>query len=72
MKMKLMKNTKYSQQEFSWKVFEPETATDFTFRVNKSYVPFTCKFHIVTLHFCADSSQVLQVKNYFFSVFSYD
>ena len=46
-KLKLIKSKKYLQQKFSWKVFVPETATDFTFRVNKSYVPFTCKFPVV-------------------------
>ena len=44
MKMKLMKNKKYLQQKFSWKVPVWETTTDFMFRVSKSYVPFTCKF----------------------------
>ena len=41
---------KYLQQKFSWQVRLPETATDFTFRISKSYVPFTCKFSMV-MHF---------------------
>ena len=47
MKTKLMKNTKYLQQKFSRKVFVTKTTADFTSRVSKSYVPFTCKFPMV-------------------------
>ena len=47
MKMKLMKNKKYLQQKFSRKVPVPQTTADFTSRVSKSYVPFTCKFPMV-------------------------
>ena len=47
MKMKLMKNKKYLQQKFSRKVPVPQTTVDFTSRVIKSYVPFTCKFPMV-------------------------
>ena len=50
MKMKLMKNKKYSQQKFSRKVLVPQTTADFTLRFSKSYVPFTCKFPMV-MHF---------------------
>ena len=48
--MKLMKNEKYLQQNFSPKVLLPETAADSTLRVSMSYVPFTCKSPMVT-HF---------------------
>ena len=44
MKMKLMKNKKYLQRKFSQKVLVPQTTVNFTSRVSKSYVPFTCKF----------------------------
>ena len=47
MKMKLMKNKKYLQQKFSRKVLLPQTTADFTSKVSKSYVPFTCKFPMV-------------------------
>ena len=50
MKMKLMKNKKYLQQKFSQNIHVPQTTTDFTLRVSKSYVPFTCKFPMV-MHF---------------------
>ena len=51
MKMKLMKNKKkYLQRKFSQKVLVPKTKADFTSRVSKSYVPFTCKFPMV-MHF---------------------
>ena len=45
--MKLMKNKKYLQQKFSWKVLVPKTTAAFTLRVSKSYVPFTCKIPMV-------------------------
>ena len=47
MKMKMMKNKKYLQQKCSRNVLVPETSADFTSRVSKSYVPFTCKFPMV-------------------------
>ena len=50
MKMKMMKNKKYLQQNVSRKVLVLQTTTDFTSRVSKSYVPFTCKFPMV-MHF---------------------
>ena len=50
MKMKLLKIKKYLQQKFSRKVLVPQTTADFTSRVNKSYVPFTCKFPMI-MHF---------------------
>ena len=50
MKMKLMKDKKYLQQKFSRKVLVPQTTVDFTSRVCKSYVSFTCKFPVV-MHF---------------------
>ena len=48
--MKLMKNEKYLQQKFSRKILVPETTADFTLRVSKSYVPFTCQSPMV-MHF---------------------
>ena len=50
MKMKLMKNKKYLQQKFSRSVLVPVTTAEFTLRVSKSDVPFTCKFPVV-MHF---------------------
>ena len=50
MKMKLMKNKKYLQWKFSPKVLVPQIAADFTSRVSKSHVPFTCKFPM-EMHF---------------------
>ena len=41
MKMKLMKNKKM-QQKFPRKVLVPQSTAEFTSRVSKSYVPFTC------------------------------
>ena len=57
MKMKLVKNRKYLQQTFLLKVFVHGTATDFTFRVSKIRVPFTCQFSmtmyfVLILHKC--------------------
>ena len=43
MKMELMKNKKYLPKKCSRKVHVPQTTANFTSRVNKSYVPFTCK-----------------------------
>ena len=64
--MKLMKNQQYLEQKFSREVLVPQTTADFTSRVSKSYVPFTCKIPYGKLNaFCADSSQALQVKNQF-------
>ena len=48
--MKLMKNKKYLQLKFSRRVLVSQTTADFTSRVIKSYVPFTCKFRMV-MHF---------------------
>ena len=52
MKIKLIKNKIYLQQKFSRKVhvLVPQTTADFTLRVSKSYIPFTCKFPMV-MHF---------------------
>ena len=49
MKMKLVKNIKYLQQTFyEMYIYNvQETATDFTSRISKSYVPFTCVFPMV-------------------------
>ena len=69
MKMKLMKNKKYLQQKFSRNVLVPETTADFTSRVSKSYVPFTCKFPMV-MHFVPILPRS-EVKTNFY-VFSYD
>ena len=69
--MKLMKNKKYLQQKFSRKVLVPQTTANFTSRVNKNYVPFTCKFPMV-MHFvqsCFTSDAGLKPICY---VFSYD
>ena len=68
--MKLMKNKKYLQEKFSCMVLAQITTTDFTSRVSKSYVPFTCKFPMVmhfvlVLHKCYGS----KCNSY---VFSYD
>ena len=45
--MEPMKNEKYMQQKFSRKVLVPKTTADFTLRVSKIYVPFTCKSPMV-------------------------
>ena len=70
MKMKLMKNKKYLQQKFSPKVLVPQTIADFTLRVSKSYVPFTCKFPMV-MHFLPILLKRCRSKTNFY-VFSYD
>ena len=70
MKMKLMKNKKYLQQKFSGKVLVPQTTANFTSRVNKSYVPFTCKFPMV-MHFVPILHRRCRSKTNFY-VFSYD
>ena len=70
MKMKLTKNKKYLQQKFSWKVHVWETTTDFTFRVSKIYVPFTCKFPMV-MHLVLILNKHTGSKTNF-HVFSYD
>ena len=70
MKMKLMKNRKYLQQKFSRKVLVPQTTADFTSRVSKSYVPFTCKFPMV-MNFVPILQRRCRSKNNFY-FFSYD
>ena len=70
MKMKLIKNKKYLQQKFSRKVLVPQTTADFTLRVSKSYVPFTCKFPMV-MHFVPILHRCCRSKTNFY-VFSYD
>ena len=70
MKMKLMNNKKYLQKKFSLKVHVPQTAVDFTSRVSKSYVPFTCKFPMV-MHFVPILHRCCRSKTNFY-VFSYD
>ena len=70
MKMKLMKNKKYLQQKFSRKVLVPQTTADFTSRVSKSYVPFTCKFPMV-MHFVPILHMPCRSKTNFY-VFSCD
>ena len=52
------------------KGFVPKTATDFTLRFSKSYVPFTCKFPMV-MHFVLILHKRGRSKTNF-SVFSYD
>ena len=51
MNNKLIKNEKYLQEKFSLKVLVPETTADFTLRVDKSYVPSTCKSSNMFTHF---------------------
>ena len=70
MKMMPTKNKKYLQQIFSLKVFVSKTATDFTFRVSKSYVPSTYKFPMV-MHFVLIYHKRRRLKTNF-SVISYD
>ena len=70
MKMKLMKNKKYLQQENSRKVLVPKTTADFTSRASKSYVPFTCKFPMV-MYFVRILHKHCRSKSNFY-VFSYD
>ena len=70
MKMKMMKNKKYLQQKFSRKALVPKTTFDFTSRVSKSYVPFTCKFPMV-MHFVPIPHSRCRPKTNFY-VFSYD
>ena len=65
-----MKNKKYLQQKFSQKVHVPQTTADFTSRVRKSYVPFTCKFPMV-MHFVHIPRRCCRSKTNFY-VFSYD
>ena len=51
LKMKLMKNKIYLQQKKNSRmVLVPQTTADFTSRISKSHVPFTCKFPMV-MHF---------------------
>ena len=68
--MKLTKNKKYLQQKFSRNVLVPETAADFTPRVSKSNVPFTCKFPMV-MHLVPILPRWCRSKTNFY-VFSYD
>ena len=58
------------QQKFPRKVLVPKTTADFTSRVSKSYVPFTCKFPIVK-HFVPILHRRCRSKTNFY-VFSYD
>ena len=69
--MKLIKNKKYLQLKFSWKVFVPESSTDLTLMDSKNYVPFTCKFPMV-MHFVLILRKRCRSKTIFFYVFSYD
>ena len=66
----MMKNKKYLQQKFSQKVLVPQTTADFTLRVSKSYVPFTCKFPMV-MNFVPILHRRCRSKTNFY-VFSYD
>ena len=61
---------KYLQQKISRKVLVPQTTADFTSRVSKSYVPFTCKFPMV-MHFVPILHRRCR-SNPNFYVFSYD
>ena len=58
------------QQNFSRKVLVPQTTVDYTSRFSKSYVPFTCKFPMVT-HFVQILHRCCRSKTNFY-VFSYD
>ena len=53
MKTKIIFNKKVHE-----KVFVLETETDFTFRVSKSYVTFTCKFPMVKHILCLGLARV--------------
>ena len=68
--MKLLKNKKYLQRKLSQKVLVPQTTVDFTSRVSKSYVPFTCKFPMV-MHFVPIRHKRCRSKTNFY-VFIYD
>ena len=68
--MKLMKNKKYLQGKFSQKVLVTQTTADFTSRVSKSYVPFTCKFPKV-MHFVPILHRCYRSKTNFY-VYIYD
>ena len=68
--MKLINNNKYLQRNISQKVLESQTTADFTSRVSKSYVPFTCKFPMV-MHFVPILHQRCRSKTNFY-VFIYD
>ena len=70
MKMALMKNKKYLQRTFSQTVLVPQTTADFTSRVSKSNVPFTCKFFMV-MHFVPILHKRCRSKTNF-SFFIYD
>ena len=70
MKMKLLKNKKYLQRKCSQKVPVPQTTVDFTSRISKSYVPFTCKFPMV-MHFVTILHKRCISKTNFY-VFIYD
>ena len=66
MKIKLMKNKKtFAAKIFHERYLYPKTTADFTSRVSKSYVPFTCKCIPYGYAFCANFSQALQVKTQF-------
>ena len=70
MKIKLMKNKKYLQRKFSQKVLIRQTTANFTSRVSKSYVPFTCKFPM-GMHFVPILHKHCNSKTSFY-VFIYD
>ena len=64
------RSKKYLQQKNSRKVLVPQTTADFTSRVSKSYVPFTCKFPMV-MHSVPILYRRCRSKTNFY-VFSYD
>ena len=71
MKMKLMENKKnICSKNFHERYLYPKTKADFTSRVSKSYVPFTCKFPMV-MHFVPIHHKRSRSKTNFY-VFSYD
>ena len=57
-------------QKFSRNILVPETTADFTSRISKSHVPFTCKFPMV-MHFVPILPRWCRFKTNFY-VFSYD
>ena len=65
-----MKNKKYLQRKFSRKVLVPQSTADFTLRVSKSCVRFTCKFPMV-IHFVPILHRSCRSKTNFY-VFFYE
>ena len=65
--MKLMKNKQFLNQKFSRKVLVPLTTVDFTSRISKSYVPFTCKRSVmITKEMCPIRAEISTHTNLLF------